>query len=335
MGSGKSTIAQKLQVKLNAKVFSIDQILDEHKLTADKEDGYISQKSFLKANEIIIPEAKKLLADDIPVIFDGNFYWKSQIEDLVKRLDYKHEVFTLKASLELCLERDQARKRIYGKDTVNAVFKKSTQFSFGKEINVNKPIEECVSEIMSLLPKKVYVFIDASNLWEAQKAKGRMFDYEKLKTYLKNKFSASSIEIFYYTAYPAEGTREQSQTGKHKFFTYLKKGLGFTVRKKELKRIIEHNKLGDSIQEKGNMDVEMTIDAIHFSPKYDTAILFTGDSDFLALVNYLRNGDKKVFIFSSKNNISQELRTGGDGYFDVLNIQEDIWGRDLKYKDKP
>ncbi len=181
--------------------------------------------------------------------------------------------------------------------------------------------------------KIVYAFIDASNLWQAQKVKGRMFDFEKLKLFLKNKFNASEIKIFYYTAYPREGTREQSQDGKHKFYTYLKKGLGFVVRKKELKRITEHSDLGDSIQEKGNMDVEMTIDAIHFCKKYNIAVLFTGDSDFLALVNYLRNGDKKVFIFSSKNNVSQELRTGSDGYFDVLNIEEDIWGRNLKYKE--
>jgi len=182
--------------------------------------------------------------------------------------------------------------------------------------------------------KTVYVFVDASNLWQAQKSKGKMFDYEKLKFYLKNKFNASEIQIFYYTAYPREGTREQNQDGKHKFYTYLKKGLGFVVRKKELKRIVEHSDLGDLIQEKGNMDVEMTIDAIHFCKKYSTAILFTGDSDFLALVNYLRNGGKKVFIFSSKNNVSQELRTGGDGYFDVLNIEEDVWGRELKHKEE-
>jgi len=146
--------------------------------------------------------------------------------------------------------------------------------------------------------------------------------------------ASTKIQIFYYTAYPKEGTREQSQDGKHKFYTYLKKGLNFTVRKKELKRIIEHSDLGDLVQEKGNMDVEMTIDAIHFCKKYDTVVLFTGDSDFLALVNYLRNGGKKVFIFSSKNNVSQELRTGGDGYFDVLNIEEDVWGRDLKHKEE-
>ena len=179
----------------------------------------------------------------------------------------------------------------------------------------------------------IYVFIDASNLWQAQKSKGKMFDYEKLKAFLKNKFSASEIKIFYYTAYPAEGTRDYSLDGKHKFFTYLKKGLGFVVRKKELKRIEVYNdESGDLVQEKGNMDVEMTIDAIHNMKKYDTSLFFTGDSDFLALLTYLKNGGKKVYIFSSKNNISQELRTGGDGYFDVLNLQDDIWGRELKHR---
>lgn len=179
----------------------------------------------------------------------------------------------------------------------------------------------------------VYVFIDASNLWQAQKAKGKMFDYKKLKIFLKAKFNASEIQIFYYTAYPADGTRDYSLDGKHKFFTYLKKGLGFIVRKKELKRIeIYSNESEDSIQEKGNMDVEMTIDAIHNMKKYNIALFFTGDSDFLALLTYLKNKEKKVYIFSSKNNISHELKTGGDGYFDVLNLQGDIWGRVLGYR---
>jgi len=70
---------------------------------------------------------------------------------------------------------------------------------------------------------------------------------------------------------------------------------------------------------------------LHHLNKYDTAIFFTGDSDFLALISYLKNNDKKVFIFSSKNNISEELRTGGDGYSDVLKINN-IWGRELKHR---
>ena len=180
----------------------------------------------------------------------------------------------------------------------------------------------------------VYIFIDASNLWQSQKSKGKMFDYEKLNNYLRNKFSASKVKVFYYTAYPAEGTRTYSQDGKHKFFTYLNKGLGYIVRKKELKRITTHSQNGDSIQEKGNMDVEMTIDIIHSLKEYDIAVLFSGDSDFLALVSYVKNNGRKVYIFSSKNKISQELRTGGDGYFDILNITDDIWGRELQYKNK-
>ena len=159
-----------------------------------------------------------------------------------------------------------------------------------------------------------------------------MFDFEKLKSFLKNKYTAHTIEIFYYTAYPADSTREYSLDGRHKFFTYLKKALRFIVRKKELKRIMIHSESGDSIEEKGNMDVEMTIDAIHNIKKYNIAVFFSGDSDFLALINYLKHGGKKVYIYSSQNNISEELRTGGDGYTDVLKMKDDIWGRELKHR---
>lgn len=180
----------------------------------------------------------------------------------------------------------------------------------------------------------VYVFIDASNLWQVQKAKGMMFDFEKLKNYLKSEFNAEELKVFYYTAYPANGTRDYDLAPKHSFFVYLKKGLGFEVRKKELKRINCESDCGISIQEKGNMDVEMTIDAMFHVRSYDTAILFTGDSDFLALITHLKSRNKSVYVFSSKNNVSKELRTGGDGYFDVLEIEEDIWGRDLRQRPK-
>jgi uncharacterized LabA/DUF88 family protein len=185
-----------------------------------------------------------------------------------------------------------------------------------------------------MIRNTVYVFIDASNLWEAQKAKGRFFDYAKLRNFLKQKHSATAIQIFYYSAYPGEGTRSYVLDGKHKFFTFLKKGLGFTVRKKELKRIAVTTEAGEIIEEKGNMDVEMTIDAIHYTSQYDMAIFFSGDSDFLALITYLRRNGKKVFVYSSRNNISEELRTGADGYTDVLQIDENIWGRELKYRPK-
>lgn len=178
----------------------------------------------------------------------------------------------------------------------------------------------------------VYVFIDASNVWNAIKSAKKFIEYKNLKNYFKKKFNAVKVEIFYYDAYPKEGTRDYDLDGKHKFFTYLKKGLGFTVRKKELKRISIISENGESIIEKGNMDVEMTIDAMHNIGKYDIAVLFSGDADFLALVSYIKNCGKKVYIYSSKNNISHELKTGGNGYFDLRDISE-FWGKGLKHRD--
>ncbi|MBU3964882.1 NYN domain-containing protein [Patescibacteria group bacterium] len=189
----------------------------------------------------------------------------------------------------------------------------------------NQKIKEAKNENV------VYVFIDASNVWNAVKSEKKFIEYKYLKDYFRKSFDAGKVEIFYYDAYPKDGTREYNLDGKHKFFTYLKKGLEFTVRKKELKRISVISKNGESIIEKGNMDVEITIDALHNIEKYNIAILFSGDADFLALVNYLKNNGKKVYIFSSKNNISHELKTGGNGYFDLRDIKE-LWGKDLKYR---
>lgn len=177
----------------------------------------------------------------------------------------------------------------------------------------------------------IYVFIDASNVWSAVKSVKKFIEYRILEDYFRKKFNAGKVEFFYYDAYPKTGTRNYDLGGKHKFFTYLKKGLGFTVRKKELKRISVISENGESIIEKGNMDVEITIDAMHNIQKYDIAVFFSGDADFLALVNYLKNGGKKVYIFSSKDNISRELKTGGHGYFDLKNIHE-FWGKGLKHR---
>jgi len=153
LGCGKSTISERLSKILNATHFSVDRVLEEYDLENDWEAGYISQKSFKKANEIIAPQAQKILDSGKPVIFDGNFYWKSQVEDLISRLDFPHYVFTLKAPLEVNIERDKNRSKPHGEDAVRAVFKKSTEFELGIIIDINRPLNECIDVILSYLPK--------------------------------------------------------------------------------------------------------------------------------------------------------------------------------------
>ena len=153
LGCGKSTLAERLSKILKAKYFSVDRVLDDYHLTQEKEAGYTSQRSFMKANEIIALEAQRILKKGKPAVFDGNFYWKSQVEDLISRLDFPHHVFTLKVPLEVCIARDAARKKTHGKDAARAVYKKSTEFDYGTNINVNRPLDVCVKEILSYLAK--------------------------------------------------------------------------------------------------------------------------------------------------------------------------------------
>lgn len=147
LGCGKSTVSEYLSQRIGAEHISIDRILDD--VQKDWEEGYISQKSFIAANEQVIPRAKELLEHGVPVIFDGNFYWKSQIEDLISKLPYPHYIFTLTAPLNVCIDRDREREKTHGEDAVRVVYKKSTEFTYGIEIDVTKRLDDCVEEIIS------------------------------------------------------------------------------------------------------------------------------------------------------------------------------------------
>ncbi len=153
LGCGKTTIAKKLASRIGGKYFSVDRILKKYKLGYDVEDGNISQKSFLKTNEVLFPEAKKFLNKNKPVIFDGNFYWKSHIEDLIKKLNVPYYIFTLHAPLEICIERDKKRFKTYGVEAAMAVYGRSTALNYGVEIDTTQPIEHTIKKIITFLPK--------------------------------------------------------------------------------------------------------------------------------------------------------------------------------------
>ena len=153
LGSGKTTVAKKLVKLLKGRHIAVDEIIDRHKLWRDKEEGYISQKSFFKVNKIVEPKSRELLEKGKTVIFDGNFYWKSQIEDLVHRLNYQHYVFTLKAPLRICIKRDSKRNKPHGKDAALVVYNKTTSFGYGINIDITQPLNKAIKEILSHLPK--------------------------------------------------------------------------------------------------------------------------------------------------------------------------------------
>ncbi|MBI2661984.1 AAA family ATPase [Candidatus Woesearchaeota archaeon] len=156
LGIGKSSVAKELSEILNAEYISIDSIIEELGLDKVPEtEECIPAKNFIKAEEYVLLKVKKRLDDGKIIVFDGNFYHKEQIEHLLNNLwDYEHYIFTLKASLKVCIERDKQRTKLYGILAATAVHNLVSRFDYGIIINTeNKNLLQVVEEILSYLPK--------------------------------------------------------------------------------------------------------------------------------------------------------------------------------------
>ena len=147
MGVGKTTISNALAKSIDATVVSIDQIADK-----DWDGG--SVRLYVKANHVAAGRARAALAGGTPVVFDGCFYWRTQIADLERRLPFPHEVFTLKAPLPVCVERDSHRKLVFGAEAAEQVYRKVTRFECGVAIDATQDIATTVGEIRSRQPSR-------------------------------------------------------------------------------------------------------------------------------------------------------------------------------------
>jgi predicted kinase len=147
LGSGKSTVAEALARALRGSVVHLDGLADRNW------DGG-SARMFLRGNVALERKARPLLAKGIPVVFDGCFYWKSQIRDLEARLPFPHATFTLKVPLRVCIDRDQRRSLTpSGPVQAGIVFRKVNRFEWGTPIDGLQSVALQVKSIRSHLPR--------------------------------------------------------------------------------------------------------------------------------------------------------------------------------------
>lgn len=145
LGVGKSTISAALARSIGAVVISIDEIADK-----DWDGG--SVRLYVNANRLAAERARPALARGVPVVFDGCFYWKSQIADLERRLRFPHEAFTLQAPLSVCIRRDSRRKTVFGAEAATEVYRKNTRFDHGIAVDATRDAPTIVREVRSHLP---------------------------------------------------------------------------------------------------------------------------------------------------------------------------------------
>jgi predicted kinase len=160
---GKTTVCERLAGVLRADHISIDRILEEYGLEEWDEDR-ISLRSFLRANAIAADQARRSFERGSPVLFDGCFYWRQQIHDLVERVHAPHYVFRLKAPLAVCIARDRTRPRTptgatpkggdqLGEEAARDVYRLVSQVRSGVPIDASGPVEATVNAILVHLPK--------------------------------------------------------------------------------------------------------------------------------------------------------------------------------------
>jgi shikimate kinase len=154
LGIGKSTIGKILAERMEAKLYSIDDLLAEAKLDRiNPQLGCIPVANFLAVQEDILPQIKKHLSKH-SVVIEGNFYHKDQIDFFFKNLKENPVVVTLKADLETCILRDSKRKNPYGAKAATEAYNLVSKFDDGLVLDIEgKPRDFIVETIQKWLRK--------------------------------------------------------------------------------------------------------------------------------------------------------------------------------------
>jgi len=168
------------------------------------------------------------------------------------------------------------------------------------------------------LKGKILVVIDAANLESAIQSLNFWIDYVKLRDlFAKDRL----VEIRDYCV-------RHNTNNQNKFFAFLKKN-GYKLITKPLK-IIKAPEIESGDVRKANFDVEIAVDVLEMINKFDTLVLFSGDSDFDYLVRKLRAKGKKVLVISTKHHISKELIESGNKYIDIKKLRNLIERKNKK-----
>lgn len=151
--------------------------------------------------------------------------------------------------------------------------------------------------------KKAALFVDVSNIYYSQQTLGWQIDYQKVISFFKK--NTKLIIAYFYSGVVSKNKKQQ------KFFAKMRK-FGFKVKTKEVKWI--KDKTGKVLKGKGNLDIELALDMTHLCNRFDTAILMSGDSDFVPAVKFVQKKGKKVIVFSSRGHIARELARAANRY---------------------
>jgi uncharacterized LabA/DUF88 family protein len=170
-------------------------------------------------------------------------------------------------------------------------------------------------------PERFALFIDGANLYATAKSLGFDIDYKRLLKEFGGR--GRLIRAFYYTAL----IEDQEFSSIRPLIDWLDYN-GYAMVTKPAKEFVDS--LGRR-KVKGNMDIELAVDAMEMAEHIDHMVLFSGDGDFRSLVEAVQRKGVRVSVVSTITThppmIADELRRQADEFIDLINLMGKI-GRD-------
>ncbi|MEP6925007.1 MAG: NYN domain-containing protein, partial [Pyrinomonadaceae bacterium] len=166
----------------------------------------------------------------------------------------------------------------------------------------------------------VAVFIDGNNLFHAARFHNLDIDYNKLLRVLLG--DGRLLRAFFYTGVDAGAERQQG------FLLWMRRN-GFRVVQKELKTFYDGTR-------KANLDVEIAVDMLSLAGNYDTAVLVSGDEDFVYAVNAVAYKGCRVEVAGFRSNTAPKLIDVADYFIDLGEIGDRVrkdYSQGFRYDD--
>ena len=175
---------------------------------------------------------------------------------------------------------------------------------------------------------KTALFIDGANLYSTARALGFDIDYKRLLKEFQN--HGTLVRAFYYTAV----IEDQEFSVVRPLLDWLDYN-GFTVVTKPAKDFTDAN---GHRKVKGNMDIELAVNAMELAEHVDQIVLFSGDGDFRPLVAAVQRRGVRVTVVSTISSqppmIADELRRQADVFTDLMDLQSRL-GRNPSERPAP
>ncbi len=166
--------------------------------------------------------------------------------------------------------------------------------------------------------ERLALFIDGSNLYAAAKALGFDIDYKLLRQEFMRR--GKLLRAFYYTAL----LDSEEYSPVRPLVDWLQYN-GFTMVTKPAKEFTDAQ---GRRRVKGNMDIELAVDAMELAPRVDHIVLFSGDGDFKPLLESLQRQGVRVSVVSTIRSqppmAADELRRQADNFIELDDLKEVI-----------